>query len=813
MLGIALHARLPHWLWAWTAFSAICIITAHIAHRRAVLSSAFIATGVFAAAVASSQLVNFQYPRDHISHFASDSPRLAQLELHITHAPRILTQPPGQHRAIPPKQVAAARVERVYTRRGWIKAGGDVLIQIGEPHPQLAINHRVRVIGLLQRPGPAMNPGQFDWAEYYREQRILASVQIPHAENLRIIEANKPPLLARLREQARRELARGFAAAESLDHALLRALLLGDNDPELRDVQDQFRRTGTSHHLAISGMHVAVLGAVIFGICHLLLLSPRMSCVIAMSAVALYGLVALPSPPVVRSVLLCLAFSIGILSRRAIDPIQLLSLSVLAMLAYHPMDLFNAGFQLSFGTVLGLMVFTPLMMRLIWRDDPDAVVLRSLKLQTRRAAISYWIRRKLAAVFCAAVVAWLVSTPLVMYHFEQLNPWSIAASILMAPVVFLALIGGFAKVLLTVLWPSMAQTWAVAAATPVAWMRGGVDLLAMLPGSDVPLPAPAIPLIILFYVLLALPLVPWRRPIVGYCVRCGPATACLLLPLVALQVGFTKSAAPTREMRVTVLAVGAGQCIVVVAPDRSLTLLDAGSISIGDLQRRCIGPFIRHHGRREVRRLVLSHSDFDHISAAQDVASAYDVREILISPHFTKDDYTDPPAEQLMETLRRLERPPRAVLQGERLDWGGATAEILWPPPTLMRDANNSALVLRLSFAGRSILLPADVQDPAMSAMLAGGLVPRADVLVAPHHGSAERTTRAFIDAAAPSIIVSSNDRTLSMKQRVFDEVAGPIPLLRTNRCGAVTIRIAPDGAMTVETFLTDERFEFAKMQ
>jgi len=166
-----------------------------------------------------------------------------------------------------------------------------------------------------------------------------------------------------------------------------------------------------------------------------------------------------------------------------------------------------------------------------------------------------------------------------------------------------------------------------------------------------------------------------------------------------------------------------------------------------------------------------------------------------------------------METLRRLERPPRAVLQGERLDWGGATAEILWPPPTLMRDANNSALVLRLSFAGRSILLPADVQDPAMSAMLAGGLVPRADVLVAPHHGSAERTTRAFIDAAAPSIIVSSNDRTLSMKQRVFDEVAGPIPLLRTNRCGAVTIRIAPDGAMTVETFLTDERFEFAKMQ
>ena len=81
-------------------------------------------------------------------------------------------------------------------------------------------------------------------------------------------------------------------------------------------------RTGTSHHLAISGMHIAVLGGVIYFLCRLLKRPPRFSTWLAISFVALYGYVALPSPPVIRSVLLCLIFAFGMLSRRSLDAIQ-----------------------------------------------------------------------------------------------------------------------------------------------------------------------------------------------------------------------------------------------------------------------------------------------------------------------------------------------------------------------------------------------------------------------------------------------------------------------------------------------------------
>jgi competence protein ComEC len=221
---------------------------------------------------------------------------------------------------------------------------------------------------MLQRPAPAMNPGQFDWAGYYRDQRILASLQVPQASNIRILHGDGPGPLGRLREHARRLLAAGFPAERALDHALLRALLLGDPDPQLRDVQDQFQRTGTSHHLAISGMHVAVLGGFVFLVCRLLLLSPRTTAVVVVGFVVLYGIVALPSPPVVRSVLLCVAFGVGLASRRSVDALQLLAACVLAMLIYRPLDLYNAGFQLSFGTVLGLILFT----RPRGRDDRPA---------------------------------------------------------------------------------------------------------------------------------------------------------------------------------------------------------------------------------------------------------------------------------------------------------------------------------------------------------------------------------------------------------------------------------------------------------
>lgn len=795
LTGISLYNLLPVLPWLWLLLIAVEVLLAVLFRRHGLLASLVLLLGVFLAGAAVAQVESYFHPRDDISAYASDEPHLAQLVLTIDDEPRLLTGNFNLFRALPPKQVCIGRVNSVLTWDGWRDSAGAVLVQIDQPHPRLAINQQVRVLCVLNRPAPAMNPGQFDWASYYREQRVLASVHVAHAGNVQILSDPGPGPIDRLRAWVRRNLALGFEPRDSLDHALLAALLLGDRDPQLRDVQDQFARTGTSHHLAISGMHVAVLGGAILLLCRLLRLSPRVSSIVALVLVVVYGVVALPSPPVIRSVVLCACVALGILSARNTDALQLLCISVIAMLVYHPLDLFNAGFQLSFGTVLGLILFTRPVMEWLNPRDPfmDA-------LGTQRTDVAArWLRRVAATTLSAGVVAWVVSAPLIAYHFEQLNPWAIPASIALAPVVLTALVGGFAKVVLTLVFPSGAGTWAGLSAQPIALMRWMVDGLASLPGGDVPIPAPPIVVLILFYGFMLLALrVKWVGRLVRTLAFAGIAFL-LILPFVE---GFARIRKPT-GLDLTLLAVGAGQCVVIQPPGEDAWVIDAGSRTLMDPFRKAIAPFIRHEGRRNVHAVVLTHSDYDHISAAFEMVQAYDVSQVLTSPLFAKFSVDNPPAEGLLEKLGAMDKAPTLVRRGDRILIGEATLDCLWPPADCdLPDSNDTGLVLKLTYHGRSILMPADIQDPAMRELLKQPEELRADVLVAPHHGSVEELTDEFVRAVTPAHIISSNSWKLSGKQKRFDDTIDLAPIYRTSDCGAITVHMNSDGTIRVDGFV-----------
>jgi competence protein ComEC len=803
MLGIFAHRAVPHLPLLFIGLLAGFVGSAVLLFRYPRLCTGSILLGMVSAGTALAQLDDYYYSRHHISAFAADERKLTQLELGIDQPPRVLTWPFDQARASPPKQVLTASVRRIKTWNGWVACRGDVLVQIAQPHPRLRQGQVVRIVGVLERPAPAMNGGQFDWAGYYREQRILASVQVAHADNITILEQQSIGPVSWLRQRARQALAGGFAINASLDHALLRALVLGDKDPELRDVQEQFRRTGTSHHLAISGMHVAVLGGVVFVICRLLRFGPRVSWWVLLVFVVLYGLVALPSPPVVRSVVLCASFALGVLLFCRTDAIHLLAISVMGMLIYHPLDLYNAGFQLSFVTVLGLMLFTePVMNWLPGRDIDQEIALRLQRLG-RFSVMMSRLKHAARATVAAALVAFVVSAPLVALHFEQLNPWAIPASIIMAPVVFLALIGGLGKVTLTLLWPGAAEAWANVAGVPVTWMRGMVDWLARFPGADVPLPAPPVWMVVVFYALLLSMLIRWRWPVVTFAWRVMAAAGCLALALIPVVHGVAEFRAHAGELRVTLLAIGAGQCAVVEPPGADAVVIDAGSASFTDLHRKALGPFLRHSGRREIDRLFITHANFDHFSAVAEVVTAYDIEQLYTSPQFRRHSTDNPPAEALLRTLDGLDRAPRQISTGASFDLGGSTTlEVLWPPPDCPFDANNTSLVMRLSFGGKSVLFTADIQTDAQRELLKYPEALKTDVLVAPHHGSLEPTTVAFIEAVSPRWIVSSNDRTLSQRQRLFDRAMRGRETHRTHTSGAITVRISPGGGISIEPFL-----------
>jgi competence protein ComEC len=228
ILGIALGGVVAVKPLLWLGMAAGFLVLAIVSRRVFVVGAAIVFLGVSAA-----QIARFQFPSDSIGNFATDTQRLAQIEARIDDPPRLLLSSPAELRLVPPKQTALASVR---TTSGWEEASGKIAITIEEPNILLRAGQTVRMIGMLQRPDGAMNPGEFDYAAWCGQQRILATVRVSHAEGVQILAEPWPQPMLWLRRKTRDLLAEGFDERQTYDQSLLRAFVLGDSDPELADL-------------------------------------------------------------------------------------------------------------------------------------------------------------------------------------------------------------------------------------------------------------------------------------------------------------------------------------------------------------------------------------------------------------------------------------------------------------------------------------------------------------------------------------------------------------------------------------------------
>ncbi len=799
-LGCTISLTLPPCPTFYLVSTIAFILIAIVFFRRARLCALTIVIASALAGITLAQLEFYRYPQSDIAQFSSDATPLAELELHIDSPPKITVLPTNAGRPPSPHQSFTASVQRIRTHAGWISATGTLLVQVDHPNPFIAQGQTIRTLAMLQRPPPAMNPGQFDWAALYRTQRILTTLFILRPDNIQILSDPGPGLLGSIRESVRHYLAMGFPAHRALDHAILASLVLGDVDPSVQETHDAFSQIGTAYQLSVSGMHLAVIAGFVYLLCRLTLRPPRFACKAALIALLLYALAANPAMPILRSATIGVLLLIGVLWWRSNDKLNLLGLAGILVLGVHPLDVQTAGFQLGFITVLGLIFMGRPIFRAIAERDLLIEQQRPKPLRGGRLIVQR-IWRSVRLCFILGVLAWLTSMPLIAYHFGQVNPWAIPAGLLMFPLVCLALVGGCCKIVFTFAWPMFAAFWARGAAVPALAMRRSVLLLAHLPGASLPVAKPSVGSICLYYVILCLPLMPWRRLWVRRLTRLAPPIAAGAF-LFTLSVNAGPAASSRDGITITLLDIGAGQTAVVETPTSDPSLIDAGSSTVNDVTRTILGPFLRFEGWNSVYTVLLSHSDYDHISALASLSEQFGVHHVYTSDYFRGFAMGDPPAWALLGHLEKIGRSPELLRRGDHIDLSkDVGVDVLWPPTKCLFNVNNTGLVLRLTYHGKRILFPADIQVDAMRELLKNPEELKADVLVAAHHGSSEKNTAAFVKAVDPQYIVSSNGVVLTGKQKLFDQLIGKRPLFRTSECGAITIRIHVDGSISIDPF------------
>ncbi|WP_175908664.1 MULTISPECIES: DNA internalization-related competence protein ComEC/Rec2 [Burkholderia] len=664
--------------------------------------------------------------------------------------------------------------------------------------PDLRAAQRWRLVVRLKRPHAEANPGVRDSEAAWLAAGIRAIGYVVAPERAELLDARASGWRAsidRLRDALRNDI--GDALGSDARHrGIVTALAVGDQSGIGDDAWRVLRNTGTSHLVAISGLHVGLVGTIAGGIVSwvwrrlrwrghaaaLAMPAPYAASVAALTAAAGYAALAGFNVPAQRAWWMIAAGAAAYLAGRSVPPSAVLCAALGGVLLVDPWAVVSAGFWLSFGAVAVILMAVAGWRAVREFDGGDDRGTDGVATVDRWHRLCAWCKRAGRRVAEATRVQYAVTiglAPLTAAWFAQISvsgpfgnafaiPW---VSAVVTPIV-LAGIGLPAPL------DAYAFRLAHAALEP---MMALLRHLADWPAGVFWLRMPDWPVLALACVGVAWVLMPRGWPLRW----AAPMT---WLPLVAPA----PDAPPPGGFRLTVLDVGQGASVLVETARRTL-LFDAGpGAESTHAGARIVAPTLRARGIRTVDSLVLSHADADHAGGAAAVYAAAEVRQLLagIAPRHRL--WRDAQAAGVADRL------PCAA--GQRWIWDGVVFTMLWPPGVAgAGSSNEKSCVLRIDAGDTSALLTGDIEaraerrlvDDARDALAA-------QILVVPHHGSRTSSVEPFLDSVGPRVAVfpvgyrnrfGHPHRTVLARY----ETRG-IPLPRTDRDGAVRFDIAPAG-------------------
>ncbi len=632
------------------------------------------------------------------------------------------------------------------------------------PGDELAVTARLRP------PRGARNPGGFDYEQWLTVSGYGATGYV-RAGGVR--EAVGGTLTTRWRK-FRATLAEriGAASANKDGAALLTALALGERFRFTEQHWADFRRTGTSHLVAVSGMHVALLGVIVFVVLRracLRLPAPlasfdlEVASAASLLATAYYAALTGFAVPAQRSLMMIAIAAIALASRRRVSAAQIVCATLVAVLVFDPFAPLSASFWLSFvavGILLALAAPKP-----VARAAPGR--LRRIG----RAALDF------------ARLQWWIGLALL-----PLTAWYFGETSVVGPIVNLVAIPFFNACLVPLaVLATLALSFdgVAAAAAPmvdaIASLAGvtvrTLHSVAMLRGAAVALPVGSAPALAIAAFGVAFAVCGAGLP--------GHRWGWLALGPIALP---APDLPPHGTARALVLDVGHG--LAVIVETRSFRLLfDAGPTARSgfDSGEEIVLPALAAGGRRGLDRLIVSHADNDHAGGAAAVVAAFPGLEVRKGPDV-------------------VSLPGRACVAGDEWEWDGVRFRILHPHADFGSLGNDSSCVLKVETGTSALLITGDIERRGESAALAQAQEQElaADVIVVPHHGSATSSSPPFVAAVgAEHAIVSAGYANRwgfprpEVRARWQDSGA---EVVVTGDAGAVSVELRPDGvAVAVE--------------
>lgn len=609
---------------------------------------------------------------------------------------------------------------------------------------------RLLVRGKAEQGAPATNLGQFDQGNYDRLLRIGCRMKRPEVLLVTGEEDVFREGMIVLRSQMRKRIADVYPKDLA---GVASCMLLGDKSLLMDDTRALWQLGGISHMLAISGLHLTVLGMGLYGLLKRLRLGNVMSGIFSMGALGVYTVFTGCSVSTLRALLMFCVLMMGRILGRTYDPPTACALAAILILLENPYYLMQASFQLSFCAVVIVNLF-----------------------QKRSS-------------FTMSYMLYLGMLPLVLINFSEIPLYSIPLNLCVVPLLP-AMLG------LCMLGMAGGVHLHGALAFPSIVLLTGVEKIlravGRLPFSSLILGKPKLFQVAGFYCLLVVFACLMKRDRL-YKKR---FLYFLMVPAMILVLGFKLHT----SLKVTAIDVGQGDGICVEIPGGQTMLVDSGSSTTMNVGTYRVVPFLKAEGIRRVDYLVATHMDSDHISGLEELLTMIASRETAIRVGTV----VLPRLREKGDAYKSMEGLARAagarilyVTNGDFLLFPKVRVDVLNPnydKQISPVDENAECVVLSLTYRKFDMLLTGDVENEGEKHLISylQKHPKRYEVLKVAHHGSKNSTPMELLKIIKPTVsIISSgkgnryghpNKELLERLKDIHTKV------FRTDQGGAVTI-------------------------
>jgi competence protein ComEC len=505
------------------------------------------------------------------------------------------------------------------------------------------------------------------------------------ASNRLVQASGKRRVLPAFRNRLARDLLRAAGTdAERIRTAeMAAALALGRRDLVPQERRDRWRRSGLAHLLAVSGLHVGLVGGAVWLLLALGGASPKLTRVAVLVALPAYAILAGAAPSAMRAALMAAIYLAARLLGRAVLPMAAVLLAVTTLLVAQPSLIASAGFQLTVVITAALVRWVPPLTTFFFGP------------------------RWLTGAIAVPVVAQTAAAPLVAWHFRTAIPGAIVANLLALPLLAPIILGSVATAVIAPLWRAPAAL--------------GLDLVGLLvsvlrfisaPARAAELVTPPVPVVAAVLLIVA----GWIGLQARSWARFGAAAWIGILVSLGVSWALLRPPAPAT---VELLPVSDGAAVL-ISRDGDAVLSDAGRY------RREASQLLAESGHRDLRAVIASHTDEDHVGGVVQILRSFDVERLVVPAWM----FSQPQVVPMLRAARRGGTRVDAVAAGTTIGLGTIRLEVVWPPAARPpRLENERSIVVRAVFEQGTALITAwsrlDLAEPPGGSGARGGVDPR----------------------------------------------------------------------------------------